>query len=321
MAASLSTEQLLPLVDALADGQWHSGEDLAARSDITRAALAKRIEKLRDWHLQIEARQGLGYRLSSPLERLDAARLRQWMPRGVTLEVLAVADSTNTRLLEQGGAEDPQVLLAELQTGGRGRRGRVWVSPFGANLYLSIGWTFAHWPPALSALSLAVGVSCARVLRGLGVDIGVKWPNDLWVAGRKLGGILIEPRGETGGPCRAVIGVGLNLAMSASQATDIAQPWISLNQVLSTPIARNVLAVELIGALFAALRQFESSGFDSFLADWSHFDLTANRNVRIESIPPLNGVARGIDASGALIVEATGSRHIIHSGEVSLRLA
>lgn len=320
MAQSLSEAELLLLVDALADGQWHSGEDLAACSGITRAALAKRVEKLREWQLDIEARHGLGYRLSAPLERLDAARIRKMLPRKLKLEVLAVTDSTNTRLLEADSKDDPQILLAEFQAGGRGRRGRSWQSPFGANLYLSLAWPFAQWPPQLPALPLAAGVACARALRGQGVSVGIKWPNDLWVDGRKLGGILIEHRGETGGPCRAVIGIGLNVAMSAAQAQAIEQPWISLNEILRAPVSRNALAAAVAGALLSALAQFEQTGFAAFLEDWGAFDLTANRAVRVDGAAPLAGIARGIDAGGALIVEAGGCRHHIHSGEVSLRI-
>lgn len=320
MAQSLGEAELLRLVDVLADGEWHSGEDLAARSDITRAALAKRIEKLRDWNLDIEARHGLGYRLPAPLERLDAQKLKAELAGLLPLEVLPVTDSTNTRLLDADARHDPQVMFAEFQTGGRGRRGRAWTSPFGANLYFSLAWSFGQWPPQLSALPLAVGVACARVLRSMKVDVGIKWPNDLWVAGRKLGGILIEHRGETGGPCRAVIGVGINVAMSGTQASEISQAWISLNEVLPAKASRNALALELTRELHASMLQFEQSGFSSFLGEWNQLDLTANRSVRVDGVTPWSGIACGIDASGALIVEVDGRRQAVHSGDVSLRL-
>lgn len=321
MAQPLSEQELLALLDALADGEWHSGEDLAARAGITRAALAKRVEKLRDWQLAIESRQGLGYRLEAPLERLDAARLRKALPRAPSVQVLAVTDSTNTRLLEADAAADPQAQLAEFQTGGRGRRGRQWVSPFGANLYLSLAWSFAHWPAQLTALPLAVGVVCARVLEGFGAGSGIKWPNDLWVNGRKLGGILIEHRGETGGPCRAVIGIGLNVAMRAAQAAGIVQPWITLDEAAGRKVSRNDLAAALLVQLAQALPQFEREGFAPFLPDWQRYDLAANQRVRVEAATPYEGIARGIDAGGALIVECEGQRRAVHSGEVSLRLA
>ncbi|MBV8062746.1 MAG: biotin--[acetyl-CoA-carboxylase] ligase [Nevskia sp.] len=378
MARALSEDELLRLIDALAAGEWRSGEALAAEAGVTRAALAKRVGHLREWGLEVEAEAGRGYRLAQPLQRLEADRIRALLPaqralRG--LEVLARTDSTNQRLLEADAAQDPQVLFAELQTAGRGRRGRQWRSPFGANLYLSLAWSFPAWPPQLSALSLAVGVACARALRRAGLRaVRLKWPNDLRVGEAKLGGILIEQRGEAGGACRVVIGVGLNVAMSRAQAGELGQPWTSVQAVLASGSAenpfipsssegaellrmsrvgreatriegeagehgpldtrrfathsgrtgvvdRNALAASLLGELLAALEQFGIEGFTPFLPDWATLDLTANQPVRIEGAgEPLQGVARGVDEQGALIVEAQGKRHHVHSGEVSLRL-
>jgi BirA family biotin operon repressor/biotin-[acetyl-CoA-carboxylase] ligase len=329
MARALNEEDLLELVDALASGEWRSGEELAAQAGVTRAALAKRVGHLRDWGLELEAEAGRGYRLARPLQRLDAARVRALLPadralRG--LQVLPRTDSTNQRMLEADAAQDPQALFAELQTAGRGRRGRQWRSPFGANLYLSLAWSFPAWPPQLSALSLAVGVACARALRTAGLrEVMLKWPNDLRVGEHKLGGILIEQRGEAGGACRVVIGIGLNVAMSEAQAGELGQPWISLDAALAragkAAPERNALAAGLLGELLAALEQFQHEGFSPFLVDWAVLDSTANQVVRIEGAgEPLQGVARGVDAQGALIVEAAGKRHHVHSGEVSLRL-
>jgi BirA family biotin operon repressor/biotin-[acetyl-CoA-carboxylase] ligase len=329
MARALNEDDLLELVDALASGEWRSGEELAAQAGVTRAALGKRVGHLRDWGLEVEAEAGRGYRLAQPLQRLDAARIRALLPadralRG--LEVLPRTDSTNQRLLEGDPAADPQALFAELQTAGRGRRGRQWRSPFGANLYLSLAWSFPAWPPQLSALSLAVGVACARALRGAGLrEVMLKWPNDLRVGERKLGGILIEQRGEAGGACRVVIGIGLNVAMTVAQAGELGQPWVSLQDALAQAgreaPERNALAAALLGELLAALERFQHEGFTPFLPDWAALDLTANQPVRIEGASePLHGIARGVDAQGALIVEAQGRRHHVHSGEVSLRL-
>jgi BirA family transcriptional regulator, biotin operon repressor / biotin---[acetyl-CoA-carboxylase] ligase len=316
MAAPLSESELLALLDALADGAWHSGEALAAQAGITRAALAKRIDKLRDWQLDIEAEAGQGYRLAAPLQRL---RVRP--PQGVQARVVAVTDSTNTQLLAADAAHDPQALFAEFQTAGRGRRGRHWHSPFGANLYFSLAWTFAAWPPQVTALPLAVGLSCAAVLRAQGAaTVGVKWPNDLYAEGRKLGGILIEQRGEAGGVCRAVIGIGLNVNMTPRQAVDIEQPWTSLQAVTGAAHDRGALASALLAALRDDLFYFERDGFAPFAARWRDFDLTAGRPVRVLAEPPYEGVARGIDAHGALLVEVDGAQRAVHSGEVSLRI-
>lgn len=325
MAQALIESERLKLVDALADGQWHSGETLAEASGITRAALAKRIEKLRDWGLEVEARQGLGYRLPQALERLDAARIRAALAPPLRFDILAATDSTNTRLLEADPAQDPQALLAEYQTAGRGRRGRQWRSPFAANLYLSLAWSFGSWPRGLSALPLVVGVLCAQALQETGVsDVGLKWPNDLYVRGRKLGGILVEHRGEAGGSCRVVIGIGINVAMSAAQAEGIEQAWITLAEALGAarPPSRNALAAQLLGRLADGVARFEREGFDAFAADWRRYDLAEGQPVRVlQAGGELQGIGRGVDAQGALVVEVMGQYQTLHSGEISLRLA
>lgn len=327
MAGALSLTELLPLVDALADSQWHSGEALAETAGISRAALAKRIEKLRDWGLEFEARQGLGYRLVQPLERLSQGELQACVPASLTVRVATEIDSTNRALLDADAAQDPQALFAEYQSAGRGRRGREWRSPFAANLYLSLAWSFNAWPPQLTTLPLAIGVACARALRAVGADgVRLKWPNDLYLDGRKLGGILIEHRGEAGGLCRVVIGIGLNVAMSKQQGEGIDQSWISLDQSLTAagrPAAsRNALATVLLGELHALLSGFEHERAASWRTEWDALDLTRDRVVNVLGTAPFSGTARGIDEVGALRVQLPeGEIRAVHSGDVSLRLA
>lgn len=323
MAQPLSESELLSLVDRLADGGWHSGEQLAGACGITRAALAKRIERLKDWQLVVEARHGLGYRLVAPLERLDEAALQAALGDALRVRVVATTDSTNSQLLAADAGGDPQALLAEYQTAGRGRRGRGWVTPFAAQLALSIAWSFDAMPSQLTALPLAVGAVCAQRLRALGAPaVQVKWPNDLIADGRKLAGILIEHRGEGGGGCRVVVGLGLNLALQAQQATDIAQPWVNLPDLLGAPLSRNALAADLLRALAALLADYPRRGFAPHAETWSALDATHERAVRVQlGDRVLEGLARGIDADGALLVDAAGTRHRLHSGEVSLRIA
>lgn len=323
MAQTLSEADMLALVDRLADGDWHSGEQLAAACGITRAALAKRVERLKDWQLVVEARHGLGYRLGVPLERLDEAALQSAVGSVLRVRVCAVTDSTNSQLLAADPAADPQALLAEFQTAGRGRRGRGWLSPFGAQLALSLAWSFDAMPPQLTALPLAVGAVCAQRLRALGAStVQVKWPNDLVADGRKLAGILLEHRGEGGGGCRVVIGIGINLALQPQQAAGVAQPWINLPALLDAPPSRNALAADLLRALAALLADYARAGFAPHAEAWRQLDATRERAVQVQlGDRVLEGVARGIDEDGALLVDAAGTRHRLHAGEVSLRLA
>jgi len=329
MAQALSETELLALVDRLADGQWHSGEDLAAASGISRAALAKRVAKLADWQLVVEARQGLGYRLPQALERLDPAQLQAAVPQ-LRVQVLPVTDSTSTQVMAAPADADPQAVLAEVQTAGRGRRGRQWVSPFGAQLAVSLAWSFDAMPPQLGALPLAVGVVCAEVLRQHGLQsVGLKWPNDILVDGRKLGGILLEHRGEAGGGCRIVAGIGINLDLPPGPDAQIDQPFINLDDALAAlgrpRCGRNALAAELLRALFALFSGYGLHGFAPLAARWSELDVTRDRRVHIfrggqGDDQRFEAYARGVDADGALIVESGGQRQVLHSGEVSLRV-
>lgn len=311
----------MSLLDTLASGAWHSGEDLAAAASISRAAVAKRIDKLRELGLDIEARHGLGYRLTQALERLQAADLQASAPAGLRISVVDSVDSTNRALLDAPASDDPQLLFAEMQTAGRGRRGRSWRSPYGANLYASLAWSFPNWPPRLTTLPLMVGVACAQALADIGLDrVRLKWPNDLWIDQRKLGGILVEHRGEAGGSCRVVIGVGINVAMLPAQGDGIDQPWISVNEALGQTATRNALAAAFAGRLFAGLQQFSTLGFAPFSAQWSALDLTRDQPVRITGAEAFEGIARGVDADGALIVDCADELRRVHSGEVSVRI-
>lgn len=327
MARTLTEAQLLPLLRTLADGAWHSGEALAADAGITRAALSKRVHKLLGWGLEVETQPGRGCRLAQPLELLDADLIRGALsPEARTrlqVRVVAGTDSTNTQLLDAPPALDPQALLAEHQSGGRGRHGRSWHSPFGANLYLSLAWTFPQWPPALTALPLATGVATAEALAPLGLpELRLKWPNDLWHRDAKLGGILIEQRAEAGGPCRVVIGLGLNVAMRSATSAAISQPWTSLAEALGQPPSRNALAARILERWLAMLDRYAADGFAPFEPAYRALDLMRGRGVTVQqSGEPLRGVARGVDEAGALLVDVAGERRRILSGDVALRAA
>lgn len=316
MAATLAHR--LQLLAQLADGQWHSGERLAQQAGLTRAGLARRIAKLAEWGLRPEARHGLGYRLPAPLELLDARQLHTQAPPGWSVQVVAAVDSTNSALLAADPTRDPQSLLAEYQTAGRGRRGRSWTSPFATNLMLSAAWSFALWPRDLSRLPLAVGVAVARAVhQACGVQVQLKWPNDLYLQGRKLGGVLMEHRGETGGACRVVIGLGLNVAMRDGPPD---QPWISLDS--QGPVSRNRLAAAVLAQLHTLLADYAAHGFAPCAAEWARRDLTRDQPVRVLMAEhELHGIARGVDEQGALLIETAAGRVPVHSADVSLRLS
>ncbi len=204
----------------LDDRVFQSGEALAADLEVTRAAIWKAVEQLRELGVALDAQTSKGYRLAPGVSALSAERIESQLPHEVRARIEALLvewtlESTNTRLLESlpPAAGATAIVLAEHQTGGRGRRGRGWVAPPGGAICLSLTWQYADMPADLSALSLVVGLCAVGALRELGVDVGLKWPNDLVTRKGKLGGILIEMRAEAGGPVHVVIGIGLNVLL------------------------------------------------------------------------------------------------------------
>lgn len=323
MAPALSEVSVVAL---LADGAWHRGPALAEALGVSRAAISGRVAELRELGLGVHSVQGRGYRLAAPIELLDEERIRSELgERATGLDGLYVherMDSTNAELARRGGP-GMQACLAEYQSAGRGRARRPWASPFGANLYVSLAADVAGTRAPLGALSLAVGVCVIEALRDLGAtDLALKWPNDIWAGGDKLGGILIEHRGELGAGARLIVGLGLNVAMDRAQAEAIDQPWTRLLDHLAVVPSRNRLAAAVLDALMRAVQDFEQHGFEHFRDRWQTFDAVRDKPVRvIESQGERVGIARGIAADGALRVEFEAGLQSVYSGDVSLRLA
>lgn len=319
------------LLSALARPGGVSGSELAARLGITRAAIWKRIQTLREAGLPVAAVPGRGYRLAVAPELLDGEAIRSALPAParVLLGTLAVdpeVDSTSSALLRDAasGAPSGSVRLAERQTAGRGRRGRRWQSPLAANVYLSVLWRFDAGLSALAGLSVAAGVAAAAALQACGVmDARLKWPNDLLHGERKIGGVLVDAAGEWQGPCHAVVGVGINVRMPASAGVGIDQPWTDLAQALApaAPPARNAVAAALLGALLPALARFEAEGLAPFRAGFDALDALVGGTVDVQDGgAPWVAVAAGLGEDGRLrVVDAAGREHRLAAAEVSVR--
>lgn len=310
----------LTLISILAEGEFHSGEQLGEKLGMSRAAINKHIQTLRDWGVDIFTVPGKGYSLPDPIQLLDEALIQSQIQTG-TVAVLPVIDSTNQYLLERLDSLQPgDACIAEYQQAGRGRRGRQWFSPFGANLYLSMYWRLEQGPAAAVGLSLVIGIIMAEVLRDLGAkDVRVKWPNDLYLNDRKLAGILVELTGKTGDAAQLVIGAGINLAMRNVTTDVINQGWINLQEA-GINIDRNALAITLIHKLRLALMTFEQEGLAPFLTRWENLDNYINRQVKlIIGEREIFGISRGINEQGALLLEQDGIVKPWVGGEISLR--
>jgi BirA family biotin operon repressor/biotin-[acetyl-CoA-carboxylase] ligase len=332
-AARVAAPLARRVVERLADGRFHSGEDIARALGVSRSAVWKSLRAVRALGLEVHAVTRKGYRLAQPLELLDERAIRAHLTKDALRRIGACAvhdtvESTNTLLAAApaGDTGRARVCLAEFQTAGRGRRGRRWLMPYAAGLCLSVSWTFGETPRQLSALGLAIGVAVLRALRRLqSAPVLLKWPNDIWFEGRKLGGILLELQAEAAGPAYVVVGLGLNYRLPAASRREIEATGTQVAEICElftgAPPGRNELAAALIEDMVAALEEFERSGFAPFYKEWRDADALAGRTVTaIKGSGMQGGIARGIDEEGALLLEYRGRVIKIVSGEVSMRL-
>ncbi len=299
---------------------------------MSRTAVWKVLHSLSQLGLEMHSVPKRGYRLAQAIETLSSTRIErklsaQARSRVRRLEVLAEIESTNSHLfavtdLPTGCAD---VCIAEFQSAGRGRRGRSWTAPYGSGLCMSLSWQFPESPRQIGALSLATGVGVLRALREQGVSgVGLKWPNDILCAGRKLGGILIELRAETAGPAYVVLGIGLNIRLSmqaqrAIQASGAAAVDLAEIGALSST-GRNMLAAAIVNRVVEVLAEFEQRGFRPFMNEWRDADALSGEPIRVLlGEQTQRGIARGIDEDGALMLETpTGLMRFV-SGEISVR--
>ena len=318
------------LLNVLADGKYHSGTDLGVVFGVSRAAVGKAIQKLElNYGLSVFAVKGKGYRLQQALELLDEKAIRQKLTDHTSsqlsqFEIFFDIDSTNRYLNNKSieGASSGYLVLAEQQTKGIGRRGRRWVSPFGANLYLSLLWRFQQGAAQLGCLSLFIAVAIVRALKSAGIkDAGVKWPNDIYWDNKKLAGILLEMRGELSGPSAVVIGVGLNISLSQDsvETNKIDQPWVDLETIMGKKVDRNIFTALVIDELFDVLNEIQDEQ-NHLLDEWQKMDILKGQNVEV-TFPDkvIVGKALGISHGGALRLSHNGNEMLCHSGEVSIR--
>lgn len=324
----LISDKQKAILTLLADGQFHSGTALAEALHISRSAVWKQLNGLAELGLHHAAVSGKGYRLERPLELLDQSRIlavldERTHPLISTIEIFDQILSTNTYLVERAldNASSGTVCLAEQQTAGKGRRGRQWVSPFGSNIYMSILWRFQASPLAISGLSLAIGVAVIRALKCHYGDVfRLKWPNDIYYENKKLGGILVEVSGESDGPCAAVIGLGLNIYLPETEATEITQLWTDLTQITGQQqLNRNVLAGTLLDQLLFVISEFEAVGIAAYLDEWRRYDCLKDKPATLFiGQRSHEGIVKGIDDKGLLLLtRPDGNTQAFASGEVS----
>lgn len=316
------------IIEILADGHFHSGEELGNVLGVTRSAIWKTVNQLADLGISVSSVKGKGYQIPNGIELLDKAKILAVLQPATrqhlhTIDINDSINSTNQFLLDQvkTGAKSGYVCIAEHQRQGRGRRGRQWQSPFGTNLYFSLLWSFNKDPAEIAGLSLIMGVAIIRTLHKFGAkDIGLKWPNDVLWQQRKLGGVLVEIVAESHSQTQVVIGVGINLNMPSEIVID--QPWVDLQTLIGHRPPRNQIMGELLNEIIQVLEAFDKNGLKSFLQEWEQYDCVIGKEVKMQfPQSTIDGEALGISEKGELILKDVHNNvHRFLSGEVSLRL-
>lgn len=315
----------------LSDNEFHSGPDIARALGVSRASISNALRGVDEAGLTVHRVRGRGYRLLDPM---------QWLQRDIilkhlgteaarfNLEVLDTVDSTNSLLLRRSasgmysGTTAIPVIVAELQTGGRGRRGRQWHSGLGDSLVFSLLWRFQHGAGFLSGLSLAVGVAIIRALEFCGVEgVALKWPNDVMYNFCKLAGILIELQGDMLGPTVAVIGVGMNLKLSNSVQARIDQGAMDVYRICGTTPDRNALLAALLTDIVRVLQEFEHNGFPVFKKEWIGRHVCEGKAVALQLPDGASeqGTVQGVGDDGSLLLRTRSGMRRYNGGEISLR--
>jgi BirA family biotin operon repressor/biotin-[acetyl-CoA-carboxylase] ligase len=267
------------------------------------------------------------YGLQHGIHLLDTDEIAEALQQDIPLdsfELFQSLNSTNSHLLSQAiGRGRARICLTESQSAGRGRRGNEWLSAPYRNIMMSLSWGFASWPSTITGLGLAVALSVTKVLNDdYGLDVKIKWPNDLLVNDDKLAGILIDVAGDASGACNVVIGLGLNVDQPDwSESESAAYRWQDLKG-LGVNLNRNVLIAKVLNSLIEMLQSFERTGFEPLVGAWNSLSSYAYRRIRVGSDADfICGEMAGVDSIGALLLDADdGIRHRFTDSNVSVRL-
>jgi BirA family biotin operon repressor/biotin-[acetyl-CoA-carboxylase] ligase len=324
-------QTIFDILKTLADGQFHSVDEIAAKLNNKHQAIYEISQQLLALGIECEYSENEGYKISNGLELMQENKIRQELStianqRLSKLEILDSIDSTNRYLIDQArlNTSSSYAVLAEHQSAGKGRHGRVWQSPYGSNIYLSLLWNFSQNVAHLASLSLVVAVIVINTLKHYGIftHLSVKWPNDILWSKRKLAGILLNTHSGHKDITQVVIGIGLNLNISSTVAENIDQAWVDIQEITQSRPQRNRLAGLLLNELLTALPNFAENGFTPFLDTWNQYDIARGKTITIHTpTDKIIGIAQGINLRGELLIlDKSGKQHTFLNGEVSLRI-
>lgn len=326
----MSRKTVLALLRAQGE-EFLSGEEISGRLGLSRTAVWKAVDALRREGYEIEARAGLGYRLTGTPDALTEPEIRSFLEEtavvGRELQCFDEIDSTNNyaKRIALSGAPDGTVIVADCQTAGRGRMDRSFQSPKGKGIYLTALLRPQLPPERLLPVTALAGVAvCAAVERVCGVRPGLKWPNDPVLGSRKLCGILTElsVEAETGRAQYLVLGIGVNVLQTAEDFTpEVAEMATSLAMALGRPVSRPALAAALIEELDRLYTALRAGDLSEYLAAYRRDCVNLGKAVQLISPAGRETVtAVGIDGDFGLVVRgADGEERAVRSGEVSVR--
>jgi BirA family biotin operon repressor/biotin-[acetyl-CoA-carboxylase] ligase len=321
---------LFSIIDALSDGKFHSGEVLAKQFEVSRASIWNAIAEAEQLGVEIHSVRGKGYKLRQAIKLLDELSIKRAIGEQsnfFNIEVVDITESTNSLMMQKVNKAYPHAscLAANIQTAGRGRRGRRWVSDLGENLTFSFLWRFNQGAAMLSGLSLVVGIALIRTFKLIGINQALlKWPNDVLILQdkvyKKLAGILIELQGDMDGQSLAVIGIGINLNLSKNQIKKIDQPAIDIQTLISETIDPNNLVAMIIKELARALSEFETDGFEKMKEEWTNAHAFYDKVISLTKGDGQTVTGKVVDLSneGSLILQTNQGQQSFSSGEVVL---
>ncbi|NTS78733.1 bifunctional biotin--[acetyl-CoA-carboxylase] ligase/biotin operon repressor BirA [Catenovulum sp. SM1970] len=320
-------DNLLSLLSLLAGNDFHSGDKLASVLKVSRAAVSKRVAKLNELGIEVHSVKGKGYQLSPLIDLYDVEQITAALSNRFhithTTQTASTNDDAKKLLADNNDNTHWHLVLTEQQNAGRGRRGRSWVSSFAQNLAISLGLSLDIPVSQLSGLSIAVGLSLAKSLNELGYPAQLKWPNDIYLNGEKLAGILLELEGAFDANCNVIVGIGINVNMPANNQdakAQIEQAWTSLYQYSGKSINRSQLLITLIERLAKDLEHFIKYGLVGQEKTWQNYDRFYNQPIQL--LMPnktICGVGKGINQEGALLLQTEQGLETFIGGEISVR--
>ncbi len=321
--AELSNEEMI--LGFLAEGgtDFVSGAALSDKLGLSRTAVWKHVETLRRLGYEIEAQPARGYRLLQVPDRLTSLELSPLLMTrelGRTVHHYETLPSTNAKAFELAheGALHGEVVVAEAQTAGKGRRGRTWVSPKGKNLALSVVLRPEIAPARAPELTLLAAVALADALEGAGTSPTIKWPNDVQLGGRKVAGILTELSADTERVHFVVLGLGVNLNAEPADFPDDVRPLAtSVLEARQQKVPRALFTSALLSRLEDWLDTWQASGFEPVRQAWKRRSTLLGHQVLVRAdAKELRGVAADLDDSGALLVRVDGRLERVLAGDV-----